>query len=510
MAEASMTTTNGAAGAALGSVGRSWVRQRDRRNGINGLLASLAQGLRDEHATAALRERFESALRQLVSVRSVRLRETSPQFTLRPSNAPSSAESLCFDIPISGQGRRALLEATLDRATKLDEWDFQTLGAAAHLASFVLEIERAAALGGGNGKPGRRCHADGAAPLIGSSPVMHALRERIERLALTDFTVLIEGESGTGKELVARQIHDLSRRSRGPFVAINCAALVETLVEAELFGIEERTATGVKGRRGKFEHAQGGTLFLDEVSDLSVSAQAKLLRAIQDLAVERVGGHGSRHVDIRILVATNRGLADLVDRGLFRQDLYYRLSGVELHVPSLRTRREDIPELADYFLARYRSVRSLEFYEEARDVLRLYDWPGNVRELERLVESVVALARTQVIEVDDLPAAVRGKYAEVLLPSIARGESLRAFGSRYVRLVLAHCSQNKRRACQVLGISYHTLRAYMEFEPWGRSKGDASALWPGTPTCNEPRSGEPGRASSPAENADGRVTSYVP
>ena len=141
----------------------------------------------------------------------------------------------------------------------------------------------------------------------------------IERVAATDFTVLIEGEIGVGKELVARQIHELSRRRAGPFVAINCAALVETLLEAELFGIEERTATGVRGRRGKFEHADGGTLFLDEVSDLSLSAQAKLLRAIQDLAVERVGGTGTHRVNIRIVAATNRGLSGLVERGLFRR-----------------------------------------------------------------------------------------------------------------------------------------------------------------------------------------------
>src|SRR5687768_15887971 len=151
----------------------------------------------------------------------------------------------------------------------------------------------------------------------------------------------IEGESGTGKELVARQLHELGRRRRGPFVAINCAAVVETLLEAELFGIEERTATGVRGRRGKFEHADGGTMFLDEVSDLSLSAQAKLLRAIQDLAVERVGGQGVRRINTRIVAATNRPLSELVSRGLFRTDLYYRLSGVEIHVPPLRGRRED-------------------------------------------------------------------------------------------------------------------------------------------------------------------------
>jgi transcriptional regulator with GAF, ATPase, and Fis domain len=148
---------------------------------------------------------------------------------------------------------------------------------------------------------------DGAAPLIGSSFVMCTLRERIERVAPTDFTILIEGESGTGKELVARQIHDISPRREGPFVALDCAALVESLLETELFGIEDRTATGVKGRKGKFEHADGGTLFLDEVGDLSASAQAKLLRALQDLSVERVGGQGTRRIDTRPTSATRSG-----------------------------------------------------------------------------------------------------------------------------------------------------------------------------------------------------------
>src|SRR5262249_4172260 len=215
-----------------------------------------------------------------------------------------------------------------------------------------------------------------------STPQMVALRSTIERVAVTDFTVLLEGESGVGKELVARQIHEISRRRNGPFVPINCAALVETLLEAELFGIEERTATGVRGRRGKFEHADGGTLFLDEVSDLSMSAQAKLLRAIQELAVERVGGHGARRVDVRIIAASNRRLSQLAAEGLFRTDLFYRLGGVEIHVPPLRSRPDDIVELANYFLVRHRDSRELSLSEAAAEALRLYDWPGNVRELE--------------------------------------------------------------------------------------------------------------------------------
>jgi two-component system response regulator HydG len=265
-----------------------------------------------------------------------------------------------------------------------------------------------------------------------------------------------------GKELVARQLHELSRRRNGPFVAINCAALVETLLEAELFGIEERTATGVRGRRGKFEHADGGTLFLDEVSDLSMSAQAKLLRAVQDLAVERVGASGAHRVDIRIIAATNRALAPLVERKLFRADLFYRLSGVDIRVPTLRERREDVRELAQYFLARHRPARPLRFSPAAAEALVIYDWPGNVRELERLMERAIALAESDVIELDDLPPAVRGDYGAAMAPSLARNDKLRVWASRYAHLIVDRCGGNKRQACRVLGISYHTLQAHLQ------------------------------------------------
>jgi transcriptional regulator with PAS, ATPase and Fis domain len=271
----------------------------------------------------------------------------------------------------------------------------------------------------------------------------------------------LEGESGVGKELVARQIHDIGRRRNGPFVAINCAALVETLLEAELFGIEERTATGVRGRRGKFEHADGGTLFLDEVSDLSLSAQAKLLRAIQDLAVQRVGGQATHRVDIRIIAATNRGLLGLVERKLFRPDLFYRLSGVDIRVPTLRERRADIAELARYFLERHRAGRPLRLSRGAIEAMVTYDWPGNVRELERMMERAVTLVDAEIIELDDLPPTVRGDYAAALGPALKRNESLRLWAGRYARLILDRCHGNKREACRVLGISYHTLQAYL-------------------------------------------------
>ena len=308
-----------------------------------------------------------------------------------------------------------------------------------------------------------RMRRDGAAPLIGSSPVMRAVRERIERVAATDFVTLIDGESGTGTELVARQIHEISARRRGPFVPVNCAAIVETLLEAELFGIEDRTATGVRGRRGKFESAEGGTLFLDEVGDLSLSAQAKLLRALQDLAVERVGGSGLRRVNTRVVAATNKKLAGLVDAGVFRADLFYRLAGIEIHVPPLRERREDILELATYFLERHGHDRRLTLSRAAADALLTYDWPGNVRELERMIERTLVLARGGTIEIDDLPIRVCDGFGDVLLPSMVRDDTLRAWGSRYVRLVLERSGRNKRKACRALGISYHTLQSYLRY-----------------------------------------------
>ena len=349
------------------------------------------------------------------------------------------------------------LEVDLDPSCSLDGWDRQLLRDAARVLGLILESRQEVA-GGTDDRP-----ADGAAPLIGSSACMQRLRGQIERVAATDFTVLIEGETGSGKELVARQVHELSGRHRGPFVAVNCAALVESLLEAELFGIEDRVATGVRARRGRFEAADRGTLFLDEVADLSPAAQAKLLRAVQERVVERVGGLEARRVDIRMVVATNKGLRGLVSAGRFRADLYYRLAGVELEVPSLRRHREDIVELAEYFLARHRRLRQLALSASAAEALLIYDWPGNVRELQRVIERGLALSTGDVFGLADLPVELTRDYAEVLSPSVARAESMRAWGSRYARLVLERCDRNKRRTCEVLGISYHTLQSYLGY-----------------------------------------------
>ena len=204
-------------------------------------------------------------------------------------------------------------------------------------------------------------------------------------------------------------------------------------------------------------------MFLDEVSDLSLSAQAKLLRSVQDLAIERVGGNGTHRVDIRIVAATNRSLAEMVERRMFRPDLFYRLSGVDVRVPTLRERRTDAMELATYFLERHRSTRLLRLSAAAAEALVAYDWPGNVRELERLMERAITLAGSDVVELEDLPPAICGDYAAALGPSLHRNDTLRAWASRYARLVLDRCQGNKRESCRVLDISYHTLQSYLRF-----------------------------------------------
>ena len=303
--------------------------------------------------------------------------------------------------------------------------------------------------------------------MVGRSPLMEELRARVGRIAGTNFTVLIEGESGAGKELVAREIHRLGARKSGPFVPVNCAALVESLLEAELFGIEDRTATGVRGRRGKFELADHGTLFLDEVGDLAPAAQAKLLRVLQDMSVERVGGHGPRRVDSRVVAATNRDLHVLVESGRFRADLYYRITGVEVYVPPLRARREDVPLLIEHFTARHRRVRQFSLTPSAVEALTLYDWPGNVRQLGRVLERVVALAPDGVIGTADLPQEISKEYRDLLREIPGRDDTLRAWTSRYVRLVLERCDGNKRRACDILNITYHTLKSHLEYDTAG-------------------------------------------
>ena len=446
-------------------------RRVDQRMGVHDVVREVAHDWLLTEGRADLQAAILERLRRVLTPGIVRFKEIESARGLRPGKPIKTRDYVAYAVPVSDPTRRLMLEASVPPDRGLDEWTCQLLETAASLSTLLFDTERLAKL---QHRPSE-AHRDTAAALIGSSPVMHALRERIERVATTDFTVLVAGESGTGKELVARQIHGLSRRAQGPFVAINCAALVETLIEAELFGIEERTATGVRGRRGKFEHADGGTLFLDEVSELSLAAQAKLLRAIQDLTVERVGGSGGRRVNTRIVAATNRPLATLVDRGLFRADLFYRLGGVEVTVPPLNKRKEDMLELAHHFLSSHGGRGRLSMTPAAIDALMTYDWPGNVRELERMLEGAIATCETNEIGLDHLPISLRGAYGDILMPSIQASDTMRAWGSRYARLVLERCARNKRQACKVLGISYHTLNSYLKYRPPERRAAAAGA-----------------------------------
>jgi transcriptional regulator with GAF, ATPase, and Fis domain len=253
----------------------------------------------------------------------------------------------------------------------------------------------------------------GGGELIGRSPAALALLDLVSRVAPTDATVLLGGESGSGKEMVSRAIHRASRRAQGPCVAVNCAALTETLIESELFGHEKGAFTGATEKKvGRFEAADKGTLFLDEIGEMPLALQTKLLRVLEERRFERVGGTKPITVDVRLIAATNRDLGDMVRRGLFREDLYYRLQVVHTVVPPLRDRADDIPMLADHFLARMRSQvgrRVLGFRPDALRALCAHSWPGNVRELRNAIERAVVLGRGEWIEESDLPPNLGGR-----------------------------------------------------------------------------------------------------
>jgi transcriptional regulator with GAF, ATPase, and Fis domain len=295
--------------------------------------------------------------------------------------------------------------------------------------------------------------------MIGDSPRMQRVIDLVARVADSQANVLIRGESGTGKEMVARLIHFNSPRKDGPFVAINCAALPETLLESELFGIERGVATGVEARPGKFELAKGGTVFLDEVGDIPLALQAKLLRVLQEREVEKLGGRRRIPIDVRILSATHRPLEEMIERVEFRQDLYYRLRVVEIFLPPLRERREDIPKLVRFFLDKYgqrEGLKDVRITQEALQKIMRYPFPGNVRELENLIEGALALTVDPVIDPGDL-----------LLPESAPAErgvtiagdfpSLEALENRYISQVLAHTGGNVSKAAKILGVDRKTL-----------------------------------------------------
>jgi len=303
--------------------------------------------------------------------------------------------------------------------------------------------------------------------MIGASPSWRRMLTLVEQTADSSATILIQGESGTGKELVARTIHERSARRNGPFVAVNCAALPETLLESELFGYEKGAFTGAAGRKeGRFELANGGTLFLDEVGDLSLVTQPKILRVLQEGEFERLGGTRTLQVDVRIVAATNQDVAEMVKEKRFREDLYYRLNVITVRVPPLRERPEDIRVLAQHYLRVYsaKNGRKLEgFTGEAIDRLEAYAWPGNVRELENVIERSVLLARKDRIDAEDLPEEVMGVKRpprDAILELI--GTPLADIERRLLDETLRITGGNKTQAAKLLGIDVRTVARKLE------------------------------------------------
>ncbi len=330
--------------------------------------------------------------------------------------------------------------------------------------------------------------------LVGRSPEMLEIYKRIGQVAASNAAVLIQGESGTGKELVSRAIHDNSQRRGGPFLAVNCAAIPESLLESELFGYEKGAFTGALSRKsGKFEQTDNGTIFLDEIGDMSLAIQAKVLRVLQDKSFERVGGRETIQVNTRVVAATNKSLVECMKRGTFRVDLFYRLKVVSIYLPSLRERGNDVLALAEFFLKKYnyqlvKNVRGLS--PEAVEMLREYDWPGNVRELENNIQTAVLLNKTGILSCEDFPIFMERNisrsiglsdngdldlhqaFRQILEPKFGslcldhRGgiydKTVQDFEQALIGLALERVGGNQVKASKLLGISRNTLRNRIE------------------------------------------------
>jgi DNA-binding NtrC family response regulator len=298
--------------------------------------------------------------------------------------------------------------------------------------------------------------------IIGKSMAMQRMFSTLTMVAPTDATVLITGESGTGKELIANALHQNSQRRDLPFVKLNCAALHENLLESELFGHEAGAFTGASGRRkGRFELANKGTLFLDEIGDMSLQTQAKILRVIQEGEFERLGGSDTIKVDVRLLAATHKNLEEMIEKGTFRQDLYFRLSVVPVALPQLSERATDIPELANYFLSRFAEKNRKDikdFHPEALNLLMQYEWPGNIRELENTIERAVILCLAEQITPQDLPPHLLSDEVREVQESISQdGFTLRDMEREVIRSTLEKTGHNKSQAAKQLGVARQTL-----------------------------------------------------
>jgi DNA-binding NtrC family response regulator len=299
-------------------------------------------------------------------------------------------------------------------------------------------------------------------PILGESQAMRDVMGLIERISQTNASVLITGESGTGKEMIARAIHDNSPRAKKSMVAVNCSAIPDTLLESELFGHAKGSFTGaIKHRQGLFEEADGGTLFLDEIGDLDLQLQAKLLRVLQEKEIRVVGENKSKPVDVRIIAATHRDLRQEMEKGTFREDLYYRLNVISVHLPSLQQRKSDIPILARHFLMKYSSLygtKARDFTQKAFHKLMNLRWKGNVRELENTIERAIVFCKNELVDDMDIMTPAPTANESQLMEEIAFDlPTLKKVEERYVQFVLDKSSGEKAKAAQVLGVSQRTL-----------------------------------------------------
>jgi DNA-binding NtrC family response regulator len=326
--------------------------------------------------------------------------------------------------------------------------------------------------GGAGPETGPKSRAGDFGCLVGKSPPMREVFQMIEQIAGRETTVLITGESGTGKELVAMELHNRSSRRHGPFVALNCAAFPESLIESELFGHEKGAFThAVERRLGQFEVADGGTLFLDEIGELSLAVQVKLLRFLQEQEFYRVGRSKPTRVNVRVITATNRNLEEMVKAKAFRQDLFYRINVINIGLPPLRDRGDDILELANFFVRSLKSRyvgRELSFSGGVQQRLKEYGWPGNVRELENVVESMLALSPSDVVELENLPSRMRERESSAPAGSqgvntgLAYEEAERLFETEIILRALTKANFVQTRAAQLLGISRRMLKYKMD------------------------------------------------
>ena len=395
-------------------------------------------------------------------------------------------------VMISGHGNvesavRAIKMGAFDFIEKPLSLDKTVLVARNALRQHRLEVENRAL----------RARAGRKMVMVGESRLMTQLREQIATAAPTNGRVLVYGENGTGKELVARSIHALSRRSMGPFIEVNCAAIPEELIESELFGYTKGAFTGaVKDHRGKFEAADGGTIFLDEVGDMSLKTQAKVLRVLQEQVVERVGGRGGLPVDVRVLAATNKDLRQAIVDGVFRDDLFFRLNVIPIDVPSLRARREDIPTLAQHFLEEFayeygHRLKTLD--AAALTVLRSHEWPGNVRELRNVLERLAIMVPGEEIGTEDLGFLSGGGAVDSEVgrrPQVPLQVAREQFERDYIVRALAAQRGNISRAAEVLGVErsnlYRKMRAFGIMSPRKSYRTGPSATRPAARRAPDP------------------------